>query len=165
MIRRPPRSTLSSSSAASDVYKRQVFGIASFLNSRLVTRIAPDVLVKYAIGLIVFSSMVYLVAFRDHSVSPPLYVHLVYLSLIMGSFAFLFGNTTSLAMEPMGHIAGAASSVVNSFSTLIAIMVAIIVLNELTTDEAAPAIWPIGSMARDVVLPNKKAKDPMISER
>src|SRR5664280_2333100 len=26
MIRRPPRSTLSSSSAASDVYKRQVFG-------------------------------------------------------------------------------------------------------------------------------------------
>ena len=28
MIRRPPRSTLSSSSAASDVYKRQVFGCA-----------------------------------------------------------------------------------------------------------------------------------------
>src|SRR5664280_3784517 len=29
MIRRPPRSTLSSSSAASDVYKRQVFCVAS----------------------------------------------------------------------------------------------------------------------------------------
>src|SRR5664279_1777804 len=29
MIRRPPRSTLSSSSAASDVYKRQVFGFES----------------------------------------------------------------------------------------------------------------------------------------
>src|SRR5674536_143199 len=28
MIRRPPRSTLSSSSAASDVYKRQVVGVA-----------------------------------------------------------------------------------------------------------------------------------------
>ena len=108
-----------------------VFGIASFLNSRLVIRIAPDVLVKYAIGLIVFSSMVYLVAFRDHSVSPPLYVHLVYLSLIMGSFAFLFGNTTSLAMEPMGHIAGAASSVVNSFSTMIAIVVATLVGSQL----------------------------------
>src|SRR5664280_3687514 len=30
MIRRPPRSTLSSSSAASDVYKRQVFGVWLF---------------------------------------------------------------------------------------------------------------------------------------
>src|SRR5664280_2561477 len=30
MIRRPPRSTLSSSSAASDVYKRQVKGVAAY---------------------------------------------------------------------------------------------------------------------------------------
>src|SRR5664280_3846628 len=30
MIRRPPRSTLSSSSAASDVYKRQVFSLDDF---------------------------------------------------------------------------------------------------------------------------------------
>ena len=30
MIRRPPRSTLDRSSAASDVYKRQEFGIATF---------------------------------------------------------------------------------------------------------------------------------------
>src|SRR5664280_1988022 len=28
MIRRPPRSTLSSSSAASDVYKRQIYGLS-----------------------------------------------------------------------------------------------------------------------------------------
>src|SRR5664280_1892698 len=31
MIRRPPRSTLSSSSAASDVYKRQIYGYAGSL--------------------------------------------------------------------------------------------------------------------------------------
>src|SRR5664280_3816484 len=37
MIRRPPRSTLSSSSAASDVYKRQTGFVASYL-----TRLADD---------------------------------------------------------------------------------------------------------------------------
>src|SRR5664280_261510 len=39
MIRRPPRSTLSSSSAASDVYKRQVFA--------LMFKILPDAKIKW----------------------------------------------------------------------------------------------------------------------
>eukprot|EP00658_Telonema_sp_P-2_P009178 TRINITY_DN13461_c0_g1_i5.p1 TRINITY_DN13461_c0_g1~~TRINITY_DN13461_c0_g1_i5.p1 ORF type:complete len:113 (-),score=23.21 TRINITY_DN13461_c0_g1_i5:52-390(-) len=46
MIRRPPRSTLSSSSAASDVYKRQIYslapiiyGLASILFSKLGTTV------------------------------------------------------------------------------------------------------------------------------
>src|SRR5665648_1183247 len=36
MIRRPPRSTLSSSSAASDVYKRQLHHPISFKNMRII---------------------------------------------------------------------------------------------------------------------------------
>ncbi len=108
-----------------------VFGVASFLNSKLVVRIAPAVLVKCAVALIVISSVVYLLVFRDHSVSPPLIVHMIYIALIMGAFAFLFGNTTSLAMEPMGHIAGAASSVVNSLSTMIAIAMATLIGSQL----------------------------------
>eukprot|EP00658_Telonema_sp_P-2_P051620 TRINITY_DN3970_c0_g1_i4.p1 TRINITY_DN3970_c0_g1~~TRINITY_DN3970_c0_g1_i4.p1 ORF type:complete len:229 (+),score=51.56 TRINITY_DN3970_c0_g1_i4:85-771(+) len=39
MIRRPPRSTLSSSSAASDVYKRQVRGIQMRGMARMLTRV------------------------------------------------------------------------------------------------------------------------------
>eukprot|EP00658_Telonema_sp_P-2_P029019 TRINITY_DN22131_c0_g1_i2.p2 TRINITY_DN22131_c0_g1~~TRINITY_DN22131_c0_g1_i2.p2 ORF type:complete len:111 (+),score=25.44 TRINITY_DN22131_c0_g1_i2:148-480(+) len=45
MIRRPPRSTLSSSSAASDVYKRQVLqgGVAAALgSSQLGTHVSDD---------------------------------------------------------------------------------------------------------------------------
>src|SRR5664279_3534314 len=38
MIRRPPRSTLSSSSAASDVYKRQ-----RFMTARLAIALSPDI--------------------------------------------------------------------------------------------------------------------------
>ena len=43
MIRRPPRSTLDRSSAASDVYKRQAFGV---LNSRLAEAIDGIEMVK-----------------------------------------------------------------------------------------------------------------------
>eukprot|EP00658_Telonema_sp_P-2_P015047 TRINITY_DN1575_c0_g1_i4.p1 TRINITY_DN1575_c0_g1~~TRINITY_DN1575_c0_g1_i4.p1 ORF type:complete len:230 (+),score=52.15 TRINITY_DN1575_c0_g1_i4:146-835(+) len=41
MIRRPPRSTLSSSSAASDVYKRQTMSCARCGPSRVMTTICP----------------------------------------------------------------------------------------------------------------------------
>src|SRR5665648_1256396 len=54
MIRRPPRSTLSSSSAASDVYKRQISGaeLSFFLFSDLsdsLRRYAPDTVIVLAI--------------------------------------------------------------------------------------------------------------------
>src|SRR5674536_322390 len=39
MIRRPPRSTLSSSSAASDVYKRQGYYLSSVLNGTTVSTV------------------------------------------------------------------------------------------------------------------------------
>ena len=45
MIRRPPRSTLDRSSAASDVYKRQVLGSALMLageNSRIVAKAVAE---------------------------------------------------------------------------------------------------------------------------
>lgn len=108
-----------------------VFGISSFLNSRLVLHVAPAVLVKVAIALIIGASVIYLVAFRDFSQVPPLPAHLAFIAVIMCAFAMLFGNTTSLAMEPMGHIAGAASSVINSLSTLIAIVLATLVGSQL----------------------------------
>mgnify|MGYP003381365094 CR=1 FL=1 len=39
MIRRPPRSTLDRSSAASDVYKRQVFGSEEFRQAVAIARL------------------------------------------------------------------------------------------------------------------------------
>src|SRR5664279_6593272 len=47
MIRRPPRSTLSSSSAASDVYKRQLLDIAEYALPHL-DEIAPPSQGQYA---------------------------------------------------------------------------------------------------------------------
>src|SRR5664279_6200616 len=45
MIRRPPRSTLSSSSAASDVYKRQVFNLlGSFLGAKVAKTVGSGII-------------------------------------------------------------------------------------------------------------------------
>lgn len=101
-----------------------VFGIASFINSRLVETLGAAKLVKASISIIIVVSAVYLLAYNELDIAPPLAIHIAYVAVIMFCFAFLFGNTTSLAMEPMGHIAGAASSVFTSLSTLLAIIVA-----------------------------------------
>eukprot|EP00828_Plagiopyla_frontata_P005818 TRINITY_DN12426_c0_g1_i1.p2 TRINITY_DN12426_c0_g1~~TRINITY_DN12426_c0_g1_i1.p2 ORF type:complete len:156 (-),score=40.33 TRINITY_DN12426_c0_g1_i1:77-544(-) len=47
MVRRPPRSTLSSSSAASDVYKRQVIKVVGKTFKKIVLDDSKDVLVKF----------------------------------------------------------------------------------------------------------------------
>ncbi|MEM1377036.1 MAG: multidrug effflux MFS transporter [Pseudomonadota bacterium] len=48
--------------------------------------------------------------------TPPLFVAIALISLIMGSFGFVAGNFNALAMEPLGHIAGAASSILGTIS-------------------------------------------------
>ena len=40
---------------------------------------------------------------------------------------FMFGNLSALAMEPLGHVAGAGAAVVSSLSTLIALPLGILV--------------------------------------
>jgi len=61
----------------------------------------------------------------------------------MFCFAFLFGNMTSLALEPMGHIAGSASSLFNCISTIIAISIAI-GIGALLNDHVQPIIVCFG---------------------
>lgn len=104
-----------------------VFGCASYINSRLVESWGATRLVRMGLVIITVASVCYALVYRDLTVLPPLPVHLAYIATIMFCFAFLFGNVTSLAMEPMGHIAGSASSVINSLSTMIAIGIATII--------------------------------------
>ena len=51
----------------------------------------------------------------------PLPLFMVLAALIMFSFGLMFSNFTALAMEPQGHIAGTASSLFGSITTLIGI--------------------------------------------
>ena len=58
---------------------------------------------------------------------PPLWVFLAYLMSVFACVGFTFGNLSALAMEPLGHLAGAGAAVVSSLSTLIALPFGILV--------------------------------------
>ncbi len=125
-----------------------MFGIGSFINSRVVEKTGAVTMVKLAICLIIAASVVYLLMYHTMHALPPLHVHVAYNGVVVFCFAFLFGNTTSIAMEPMGHIAGAASSVINSLSTIIAIAVATLIGSQLT-DTGHPIV--IGYLVMAIV--------------
>ncbi|MEM7566631.1 MAG: hypothetical protein AAF321_05305, partial [Pseudomonadota bacterium] len=50
--------------------------------------------------------------------APPLWVAMLALSVIFASVASVFGNMTAYATEPLGHVAGTATSFVLASSTL-----------------------------------------------
>ena len=101
-----------------------VMMLAAFVNSTLVERLGMHFLViRGASVLFVLSSMYLLVLFlNDHTV--PFWSFMVYACLAYFSLGLLFGNIHSLAMEEVGHVAGAAASVIGSVSTIIAVIIA-----------------------------------------
>ena len=55
--------------------------------------------------------------------SVTLWVFMIYACVLFFSFGMMFGNLNSIAMEPLGHIAGIASAVIGSVSTAITVVV------------------------------------------
>ncbi len=102
-------------------------GLSSWLNSRWVERLGMACLLNRAFMVVAAVSLCYLIGSMFWQNTPPLWFYYAYLAVVLFCYGLIFGNLTSLALEPMGHIAGAASSVVNSLSTLGAISVAAII--------------------------------------
>jgi MFS transporter, DHA1 family, multidrug resistance protein len=93
--------------------------IAGFLNARLVGRLGMRVMSHGAlVGFVVVAGTM-LVAEKMHMLPLPLFLALS--ALMMFAFGLMFANFTALAMEPHGHIAGTASSLYGSITTLLGI--------------------------------------------
>ena len=96
-------------------------GGASLLNARLVMRFGMHWLVMRAVILFtVLSGLFLLVAYATQG-HPPLESLMAYFMLTFLALGMTFGNLNALAMEPLGHVAGIAASVIGSLSTLVAI--------------------------------------------
>ena len=94
-------------------------GMASFLNAHLVLRFGMRFLVWWSLIIILgLSTVTFGIALRT-SGQLPLWLLLTYLMSTFFSVGILFGNQNSLAMEPLGHLAGIGAAVVGSLSTLI----------------------------------------------
>ncbi|MEJ2113127.1 MAG: multidrug effflux MFS transporter [Flavobacteriaceae bacterium] len=111
-------------------------GLATFLNSRYV--------VKYGMWRIAFSaaiayfliSILYVILFWSGN-NPSVTVVLIFFAMQFFAIGFLFGNLRSLAMQPLGHIAGIGAAINGFISTVMAV----------------PIANYIGSFVKDSVLP------------
>lgn len=94
-----------------------VLGAASLLNSRFVERLGMHYICIRSFLTIVIASALFLAL---HAVADiELWMFLIYAAVLFFSFGLVFGNLNALAMEPMGHIAGIASAVIGSVSSVI----------------------------------------------
>ena len=89
--------------------------VASLLNARLVERLGSRLISHTALlGFIAFSAIHSAVAISGHET---IWTFAVLQALTMFCFGLIAGNFGSMAMEPMGHIAGTASSAQGFIST------------------------------------------------
>lgn len=94
-------------------------GLASVLNSRLVMRFGMRFLVRWALRIIVTLAVIALGFSLLTSGHPPFWFLMAYIISTFFCIGILFGNQNSLAMEPLGHLAGLGAAIVGSLGTLI----------------------------------------------
>jgi DHA1 family bicyclomycin/chloramphenicol resistance-like MFS transporter len=96
------------------------FGLASLGNSHVVEKLGMRKLAIRAMAGIVAASAIFFVI--NLIMDVPVWMFLIYVACVFFGLGFLFGNLNALAMEPMGHIAGTASAIIGSVSSIISIV-------------------------------------------
>ncbi len=111
-------------------------GFATFLNSRLVVKYGMWRIAYLGTIGYVLISVLYVILFWSGS-NPSIGVLISFFALQFFAIGFLFGNLRSLAMQPLGHIAGIGAAINGFVSTVMAV----------------PIANYIGSFVKDSVLP------------
>jgi len=97
-------------------------GLSLLLNGNLVMRFGMHRLTSLALSALMLLSWLFLLLVWLHGGHPPLWLFVTNCLVLFFPFGVLFGNLNAIAMEPLGHVAGTAASVVGSSSTLIAVI-------------------------------------------
>jgi DHA1 family bicyclomycin/chloramphenicol resistance-like MFS transporter len=93
--------------------------IAGFLNAKIVGRVGMRVMSHTALVIFVAVAGTMFTATRLQMLPLGLFMPLA--AMMMFAFGLMMANFTALAMEPQGHIAGTASSLYGSITTLLGI--------------------------------------------
>ncbi len=106
-------------------------GLSNIMNSRLLE--------NYGVGQLVKSALIILVAFLIPATSyfyiasvdtPSLISFMLLFGGFFGCLGLLFGNLTTMALDPLGHIAGSASSIVGFTQNTISVVVGMIIAQQ-----------------------------------
>src|SRR6185437_15232347 len=98
---------------------------AGFLNARFVGRIGMRIMSHGALVGFVAVAGITMAAAYLHAL--PLWLFMPLAALMMFSFGLMIANFTALAMEPQGRIAGTASSLYGSITTLLGIGIGVVI--------------------------------------
>lgn len=94
-------------------------GAASLMNGRLVMKYGMQRLANFAMKSMMALSVVFLCVLYSQQGQVPLWLFMGFTAATFACVGLLFGNMNALAMAPLGHIAGLASSVIGSATTFI----------------------------------------------
>ncbi|WP_443026571.1 multidrug effflux MFS transporter [Sphingomonas sp. IC-56] len=100
-------------------------GVASFANSRLVERLGTRLISQSAVLALIALSMAHLVVVLTSTET--LTSYLIFQALSMTCIGLCGANFGAMAMEPVGHIAGTASSVQGFITSIGAVAVASVI--------------------------------------
>lgn len=105
--------------------------LATMVNAVMVARLGMERICVVAIGALGLWSAVVLAATLAGDGTLPLWLWLAFTAVAMFALGLVFGNLNAVALQPLGHIAGVASSITASMTTVISLVIAAIVGNLL----------------------------------
>ena len=118
-------------------------GAALLVNGRLVMRYGMRRLSAVASLVVTLVSLTAWAGAFAFEGLPPLWLFMAYLMSVFVCVGFVFANLSALAMEPLGHLAGAGAAVVASLSTLVSVPLGILVGQRFD----GTMYWLIGAFA------------------
>ncbi len=114
------------------------FGLAAFINSRVVMRFGAMRVTLYALMALVVINMLHIGLMLMYGGLPPLWLFVTAVALINMCVGLVFGNVMAIAMFPLGEVAGMGASVIGSISTFLAAVIGIAISQQLDG-----TLWPI----------------------
>lgn len=101
-------------------------GTATFLNGSMVLRFGMRKLITSALIGFTSISFIYTLLFYN-SGNPSVLVLMLFLGLQFFAVGFLFGNLRSMAMEPLGHIAGVGAAITGFLATAMSVPISTLI--------------------------------------
>ncbi len=100
-------------------------GCAFFANSALVRRLGMRKITRHSLTVLIIASAIFLS--YALTTPPSLFGFMLFMAIAFFCLGLMFGNMSTMALEPMGHMAGLASAFVGSGSTAISMLLGTII--------------------------------------
>lgn len=139
-------------------------GLSTFMNGTLVMRFGMRKLSLLALTVFCVIAILYVLLFWGKP-NPSIVVLVAFLSVQFFCLGFMWGNFRSIAMEPIGHIAGIGAAINGFISTLLSIPIATFI-GEYIADTVLPLFAGLaicGIVSLGIVMLAKKPKKVVLS--